>query len=65
MQRGSAAIQDTPLGCLLVGMSWMKLFFRADDTNASHPVLKPGERLESYICRRCNVVVLTPLPWHA
>ena len=64
MQRGRVAVQDTPLGCLFVGVSWMRLFFRADDTGDSHSILKPGETREAFTCRKCSNVLITGLPWH-
>ena len=64
MWRGRAQVHGTVAGFLLVGLSWMKLFFRSDSSPREVlPILAPGGRHEAFYCPRCRSCLVTSAPW--
>jgi hypothetical protein len=68
MQEGSAVIHGTTLGILLIGFSWMKLFFRSSGARGWREdveVQRPDERRQAHRCGKCGGVFVELVPWTA
>lgn len=60
MREGTILIKGTIVGFLIIGLSWMKLFFSPDDDQKNEfPVLRPVESKRSFYCPDCRGVFMT------
>jgi hypothetical protein len=61
MSEGTARIQGTFWRFLLVGASWMALFFFPRDAKEKIQVLAPWQDREARYCKECGAVVVLGL----
>ncbi len=61
MEPGSAAVTSTPLGFVLVGLSWKHLQFTSGRTGARELVVHNSRPREARRCPQCGTVVLLPI----
>jgi hypothetical protein len=61
LETGSVEIKGTPLGFLMVGLSWQHLWFSADLFDTKIKVLKSAEQRRAYQCTSCCAVVVPNL----
>ena len=59
MSSGVAVIQESILGFLLVGLSWMRLLFRGNNKQES-VLLKPWIHKASHYCSSCGTFIVYP-----
>jgi hypothetical protein len=68
MSPGSAVIHGTTLGILVIGWSWMKLFFRPPGSRFwknDLQVMTPEERRVAYRCEGCAGLFIEQTPYKA
>jgi hypothetical protein len=65
MSQGAAVIHGTLMGFIVVGFSWMKLFFRPAQGTRSDDleIMRPDQRKQAFRCDRCGGVFVDQQPW--
>jgi hypothetical protein len=65
MDEGAALIRGTVWGFIVVGFSWMKLFFRPEggDWRSDVVVFSPEHRKVAYRCPKCASVLIEEAGW--
>ena len=58
MVEGTIRLQGTVIGLLMVGLSWMKVFFTDDRTLRRVEVLSPWIDRRSHCCSKCGSILM-------
>lgn len=66
MEEGAAVIHGTAIGILIIGFSWMKLFFRPPEARFwknDVEVMSPDQRKIAFRCNQCGGLFIEQTPW--